>query len=178
MKILIFGASGSGTSTLGNEVAQKTGFIHLDVDAYYWKLTSPPFQEKIPLVERNENLRNDFNKYKSVVVTGSLVSWGQEWETAFDLAVFILLDNTVRMERLKKREIERYGNLLETDKKIKETSKAFLAWANQYENPNFNGRSLKIHTNWLERLNCNVLKLNGENSLVDNLKKVMTEIEI
>jgi adenylate kinase family enzyme len=178
MKILIFGASGSGTTTLGNQIAQKTDFIHLDVDAYYWKQTNPPFQEKIPLLERNENLRNDFNKYKNVVVTGSLVSWGKEWESAFDLAVFILLDNTIRMERLKKREIERYGNQLQTNQEIKKTSEAFLEWANQYENPNFDGRSLKIHINWIESLTCKVLKLNGKNSLDNNLEIILSEIKL
>ena len=55
MKILIFGASGSGTTTLASEIETKTGFKHLDVDDYYWKKTNPPYQEKIPLTERNEN---------------------------------------------------------------------------------------------------------------------------
>ncbi|MFT6964561.1 MAG: adenylate kinase family enzyme [Flammeovirgaceae bacterium] len=32
MKTLIFGASGSGTSTLGRELESKSDFKHLDVD--------------------------------------------------------------------------------------------------------------------------------------------------
>ena len=39
MKILIFGASGSGTTTLGKEIEKITDFTHLDVDDYYWKKT-------------------------------------------------------------------------------------------------------------------------------------------
>jgi adenylate kinase family enzyme len=53
MKLVVFGASGSGTTTLGNEVAKRTGFVRLDVDDFYWEKTEPPFQEKRPLDKRN-----------------------------------------------------------------------------------------------------------------------------
>ena len=122
MKILLFGASGTGTTTLGKEIEKRTDFKHLDVDDYYWKKTNPPFQEKIPLAKRNKHLMVDFNKSDNVVVSGSLVSWGKEWERVFDLAVFMRLENKERMERLKKREVKRYGKSLFTDKKIQENS--------------------------------------------------------
>ena len=177
MKILIFGASGSGTTTLANEIETKTDFKHLDVDDYYWKKTNPPYQEKIPLTKRNENLKADFEKYKNVVVSGSMVSWGKEWETAFDLAIFIRLENTVRMARLKKRETQRYGEKLLTDKKILKNSNEFLEWSNQYENPNFKGRSLKIHNNWIEMLDCKILRLNGATELSNKVEIVLNEIK-
>jgi adenylate kinase family enzyme len=177
MKILIFGASGSGTTTLGKEIEKRTDFIHLDVDDYYWKKTELPFQEKIPLVERNENLKTDFKKYQNVTVSGSMISWGKEWETAFDLAVFIRLENNERMERLKKRETKRYGENLLNNKKIQQNSKAFLEWADQYENPNFDGRTLKVHNTWIELLNCKTLMIDGKKELNYNVKKVMLEIK-
>ena len=124
MKILIFGASGSGTTTLGNKIEKRTDFKHLDVDYYYWKITNPPFQEKILLTERNENLKADFKRSEHVVVSGSMASWVKEWETAFDLAIFIQLENNERMERLKIREAERYGEKLLTDKKIQRNTSA------------------------------------------------------
>lgn len=176
MKILIFGASGVGKTSLGKEIEKRTDFVHLDADDYYWKKTKIPFTEKIPLEERNKNLKTDFNKFENIVVSGSMVSWGKEWETLFDLAVFIRLENTERMERLKKRETERYGEKLLTDKKIQQNSKAFLEWADQYENPNFNGRTLKAHNDWIKLLDCKVLRLNGETELNNNIKKVLTEI--
>ncbi len=177
MKLLVFGASGSGTTTLGNEIEKRTNFVHLDADNYYWKKTKVPFQEKVPLIERNKNLKADFQNFENIIVSGSMVSWGKEWETAFDLAIFIRLNNTERMERLKKRETERYGEKLLTDKKIKQNSIAFLEWANQYENPNFDGRSLKIHTEWIKLLSCKVLIIDGGLELKTITKEVLTEIE-
>lgn len=49
MKILLFGASGSGITIFGNEIEKRIDFKHLDVDDYYWKKATPPFQVKIPL---------------------------------------------------------------------------------------------------------------------------------
>ena len=83
MKILVFGASGSGTTTLGKEIEKRSDFKHLDVDDYYWKQTTTPFQEKVPLTERNQNLKTDFEKFNKVVVSGSMVSWGKEWQTTY-----------------------------------------------------------------------------------------------
>ncbi len=68
MKILIFGASGSGTTTLAKELACKSNFVHLDADDYYWKQTKNPYTEKVPLYKRNENIKKDFFKHENVVV--------------------------------------------------------------------------------------------------------------
>jgi uridine kinase len=68
------------------------------------------------IVERNKNLKADFEKHKNIIISGSLVSWGNEWQTLFDLAIFIQLNDKKRMERLEKREIDRNGEKLQYDK--------------------------------------------------------------
>ena len=177
MKLLIFGASGSGTTTLGKALAMRSDFIHLDVDDYYWVPTTPPYQEKVPLAERNTQLSTNFQSNPKVIVSGSMVSWGKEWETAFDLAVFIRMDNALRMQRLAQREEERYGELLRTDPILKESSAAFLAWANQYEDPNFTGRSLAVHQQWMQKLPFPILQLNGADPLEPKVNEVLQELE-
>ena len=82
------------------------------------------------------------------------------------------------MKRLEKREIERYGDQLFTDRKIQKNSNAFLEWANQYEDPNFQGRSLVVHTNWMKLLNCKVLSLDGASELDDKVDLVLNEIKM
>ncbi|MEM0933360.1 MAG: AAA family ATPase [Bacteroidota bacterium] len=176
IKVLVLGASGSGTTTLGKELERKTYLRHLDVDDYYWKKTEPPFREKVPLSTRNKNLKSDFHRLANVVVSGSLVSWGKEWESAFDLVVFIRLANKERMGRLKKREEERYGDKLLTDTGIQENSRAFLHWANQYENPHFKGRSLNAHINWLKSFECPVLEVDGKLELSKKVELVLREM--
>lgn len=176
MKILIFGASGSGTTTLSHKIAGRTTFSHLDADDYYWKITNPPFQEKVPLVERNRLLMNDFLDTKNVIVSGSILRWGEQWITAFDLAIFIRLDDTIRMERLLEREQQRYGDKLKTDKRVKEISDAFLDWASNYENLDFDSRSLKLHKSWLKQLTCPILELDGALGLEIKTSQVLEKV--
>ena len=173
MKILIFGASGAGTTTVGKNLAEKLDYIHLDVDDYYWEKTTPPFQAKISSTQRNASLIHDFQLHKKVIVSGSLVSWGTYWETAFDLAVFLYLPMEIRMKRLEKREIERYGDLLVTDEATRENSKAFLAWAARYDDENFKGRSKYIHEEWMKVLSCPVVNLIGDLELKEQVNKIL-----
>ena len=50
--IHIFGASGSGTTTLGRYLAQRLGGVHLDSDDFFWLPTDPPYTQKRPIEMR------------------------------------------------------------------------------------------------------------------------------
>lgn len=104
LKIIIFGGSGSGTTTLGQSLAEKLNWTFLDADSYYWQPTNPPFQKKVPLAKRNEQFKTDFHNNEKVIISGSLVSWGAFWHSAFDLGVFLSLPKEIRMQRLLNRE--------------------------------------------------------------------------
>lgn len=176
MKIHIFGASGSGTTTLGKALHKKLGYRHLDADDYYWEKTDPPFQKKVPKAKRNQHVTRDFLAQENCIISGSMVSWGAEWASAFDLYVFLYLPPTIRMQRLQDREVERYGDLLLTDEKFKTSSKAFMDWARQYDDGTFQGRSLTIHLDWIKVLEGTVLKIEGDTTVAERVEEVVTEI--
>ena len=101
--IHIYGASGSGTSTIGRFICEKTGYYFMDTDDYFWEPTNPPFTIKRKIPDRIALMRKDIAKYESVVISGSLVDWGDELIPLFTLAVRVETDTAVRIERLKKR---------------------------------------------------------------------------
>lgn len=173
MKLHIFGASGPGTTTLGKKLAQLLNCKHLDADDYYWEPTDPAYQHKVPPALRNERITRDFERHETVIISGSLVSWGKRWESAFNLAVFLYLPHTLRMERLKEREVRRYGDLLRTNKTAISNYKAFLQWAAQYDDETFDGRSLKRHEQWMDRLQCPTLRIEGDTTVTERAKLVV-----
>ena len=177
MKIHIFGASGTGTTTLGYDLSQVYGWKHLDADDYYWEKTLPPFQSKIPLIRRNANIKTDFLKNENCIISGSMVSWGMEWKAAFDLAVFLYVPAEVRLKRLLDREKQRYGELLKTDEKTIADSKAFIDWARKYDDRNFEGRSITQHEKWIEQLDSVVVKLEGDTTRDERVRVVKRAIE-
>ncbi|WP_459209716.1 AAA family ATPase [Aquimarina rhabdastrellae] len=178
MKIVIFGASGSGTTTLAQTLSQKLNWKHLDADAYYWKKTDPPFQEKLPLEERNENLKSDFNAFDDVVISGSLVTWSTYWNTAFDLGIFLRLPKPIRMQRLRNRESELYGEELETNQEIQIKSEKFLEWAEKYDDETFDGRSIRQHRDWIKEMTCEVVEINKDLTNNERVKIVLDKIAI
>ena len=109
MRIHITGASGSGATTLGAALAQELSLHHADADNFYWLPTSPPFKEKRSSADRLAMVSLALQSEPGVILSGSVYGWGTQVEDAFDLVVFLYLPAAVRVERLRRREIERYG---------------------------------------------------------------------
>ena len=89
------------------------------------------------------------------VVAGSIVGWGRELEDGFDLIVFVLTDTQVRLERLRVREVARFGR----------ADPQFLDWAAQYDTGTTRGRNLARHRAWLAQRSTPILELDGAGAL-------------
>ena len=60
-RIHIFGASGSGTTTIGKAISEKLGYQHFDTDNFYWLPTYEPFTEARPIEERLRLMQADLS---------------------------------------------------------------------------------------------------------------------
>lgn len=163
MHIHIIGASGSGTTTLGQALAGTLALRHLDTDNYYWLPTSPPFKRTREPKDRLLLLRRDLSAGPGAVVSGSVVGWGPEVEDSFALIVFLYLPTELRLARLRRRELERYGQV----------DQAFLQWASEYDRGPSAGRSLARHEAWLAQRSCPVLLLEGDLSVDERVQRVV-----
>ena len=166
MLILITGASGSGTSTLGAALANELGIAHLEADDYYWLPTVPPFTTKRDRAERLSSVLRDVRAKQSAVLAGSIMEWGLELESAFDLIVFLYLDAAIRVERLRAREIEFLGK----------ADEEFLEWAAQYDEGIQGGRSLAKQQAWLAARTCPVLELRGNLTVRERVDAVLKHL--
>jgi adenylate kinase family enzyme len=109
----ILGASGTGTATLGRTLADRLNCPHFDADRFYWLSTDPPFTIARPREERSALLLGEMERTTSWVFSGSAVSWASPLEPLYELIVFLRLDPTLRMERLRRRERAEYGARIE-----------------------------------------------------------------
>lgn len=161
--IHIFGASGSGTSTLGEALAQKLGQTWLDTDNFYWVPTDPPFTDKHPIEERLKLLEEAFAKAPDGwVLSGALESWGSPILPKLDYAIFIYLNNAERMKRLAQRSLDRHGEDALPGGACYPQEKEFQEWAKHYESGHLGGRSLKRHEAFIKTLPCPLLRLRSE----------------
>ena len=49
----------------------------------------------------------------------------------------------------------------------------FLAWAAGYDDPDFTGRSIAVHEEWLTSLPCPVLRLDSDSDVVDLVASIL-----
>ncbi|QNK64145.1 GNAT family N-acetyltransferase [Pedobacter sp. PAMC26386] len=177
MKIVIFGASGSGTTTLAHQLELLSGFYHLDADDYYWLKSERPFEQKRDRQERNDLFIHDFKLHNDVVVSGSIFNWDEQFFNFFDLAVFLWVPPSIRIKRLIDREIERYGESLKTDEYRKKKHHEFIDWSIGYDHTGFPNRIFELHTGWMNKLQTPLIRIEGEISIDNRLKTVTQKIK-
>jgi len=165
-RIHITGASGTGVSTLGAEVAERTRLAHLDTDDFYWRPTDPPYRETRDPAERVRLIREAFAvNPRGWVLSGSLDGWGDPLIPVFDLVVFLRASTKTRLERLRRRERGRHGAAIEPGGPLRTQHLDFLAYAAAYDTGVFTrpmtGRHLARHEAWLGGLPCPTLRLDS-----------------
>ncbi len=168
-KIHILGAPGSGVTTLGKALAGRLGFSHFDTDDYYWFTGDAlPYRRKRNPEHRRKLLGNDLENAGSWVLSGALCGWGDIFIPAFDLVVYLWLPAAIRLERIRAREMLRYGTgRLAPEGDLNAVFEKFLTWAADYDLESGNIRSRVSELHWLEQLNCPVLKIEESMSPAD-----------
>ena len=177
MKILIMGASCAGSTTLGIALGKQLGCVVFDSDEYFWEKSAIPFT-----VRRNPELRNkmiisDTAKQDNWIITGSMVSWGDVWLHIFNLVVFLYIPHHIRMQRLKTREIQRYGDQIFTDPIRAKLYQDFVQWASGYDDNTTNGRTLQVHETWLSKVSSPVLEIRGDTTVEERVELVLKKIK-
>jgi adenylate kinase family enzyme len=164
-RLHVTGASGSGTTTLGRALANLWEIPHADSDDYFWQPTTPPYLDKRPVVERLALMEALFLPRDKWVLSGSLMGWGDELAARFDAVVFLTLDPATRLSRLRARETTRLGSAIAPGGHMAASHDAFMEWAQSYDKPEFEGRNLVRHEEWLAQLRCPVLRLTSDKSV-------------
>lgn len=176
MKIHVFGASGSGVTTLGRKLAETLSLPYFDSDEYFWEHTVPEFTiERNPAL-RNEMLTQDLQKQDDWILGGSMYAWGCTPD--FDLVVFLWIPQEIRIERLKAREFKRYGESIFREGERKKLYIEFIEWAKGYDSGSISAssRTLAAHEHWMANLPCAVLEIRGDCTIEKKLMLVSDNI--
>lgn len=174
--IHIYSASGSGTTTLGRKISQTLGYRFMDSDDYYWLPSDPTFTKKRDIEERIRLMKADIAISDNIVISGSLVDWGDALIPYFTLAVRLVTDTEIRLNRLQKREFERFGPRIKPGGDMYEQHQEFIKWAAEYDTGSVDMRSKANHDKWQNLLTCKQLILNGADVLDYNLQIITTQL--
>ena len=181
MGIIIFGASGAGSTTLGKETAQRLNFHYLDIDDYLWHWDTPiPFTAVRPREERAQHLMDDIKNHPDFVIAGTIFNDRALFEPLLELAVFVSTPADVCAERVWNREHARWGERVRPGGDMYKNTRFhgdfddYMANAHKYETAAVENFGRKLHEAWIAELTCPVLRIDGANAISANVNLVVT----
>ena len=178
MRIHIFGASGSGVTTLGKALSEKLHIEYFDSDDFFWLKTQHPFTQRQHPQVRNTMVSEKLHTTDNWIFGGSIIHWGENVFPPFDLIIFLYLPSELRMERLRKRELERYGDAIITHPEKSKKFQEFMDWAKDYDhNTGIANRTLKAHLEWLSDIDTPLIELSGDYELTQKMEIILNQVK-
>ncbi|MEX0340847.1 MAG: adenylate kinase [Arenibacterium sp.] len=175
-KVYIFGASGSGTTTLGAALADALSLVHVDADDHYWAPVDPPYSVKRTPEERRASLEAALGS-KGWVLSGACDSWAGHMLQQADLLVFLFLPSDLRVARLIARETQEFGARIEEGGDMHGIHTGFLEWAKGYDDPAFQGRSLAAHETWMATQSIPICRIEQDQPVSASLDQVLLALQ-
>ena len=139
--IIVFGASGSGCTTLGRELARLLRFEHFDTDDYFFEINNPPVEMKERLLDERIALLRPLLK-SNFVLSGCIREWGDAIDSILSMAVFLQTPTNIRIERVENREFNRNGERIKLGGDLYIQHQKFI---NYILRPRINIAGLKQH---------------------------------
>ena len=171
--IMIFGPSGSGKTTLGRAVAERLGFDYIDIDDCIWrKDTEKPFSALYPRQERIARVMAAVQATEYFVMAGSMDSFHEYFDPYFDLAVHLVADTQLRVQRVHTRESDWFGARVEVGGDMYEDHRRNLENIALYDIGG-GSTSYAVHKAWADSLKCPVLTLDGGEEIDKNVQTIL-----
>ena len=121
-------------------------------------------------------MKKDIAENDNIVISGSLVDWGDELIPLFTFAIRLVTDTEIRIERLKTREKHKFGSRIMPGGDMYTNHMEFIEWARNYDTGSLDMRSKAKHDEWQKLLVCKQIVLNGADDLEENFKKAQVEM--
>jgi adenylate kinase family enzyme len=158
--IIVFGASGSGCTTTGRELARLLNFNHFDTDDYFFEVNNPPFEMKERPVDERISLLRPLLK-NNFVLSGCIREWKGAFDSMLSLAVFLRTPTSIRIERLESREFNRNGKRIQPGGDLYAQHRKWMNYIATYDAGGMESRSLASQEAWASRLTCPVIRIDG-----------------
>ncbi len=170
--ILICGANGSGKSTLGKELAAALHYKHIDIEDYYFIRSDIPYSKSRTRKEVCNLILKDIEKYHNFVLSAVNGDMGEEINSTYKLAVYLSAPLVLRLERVKQRSYERFGNRVLAGGDMYEQEQKFFDYVATHSTEK--AEKAKV---WLSTLSCPVIEADGTKDIDGNVKWLTDEID-
>lgn len=170
MGILLCGLNGAGKSTIGRILAERMSWQFIDNEDLYFPKEDASYlfsnprskEEVIPLLE--EKIEED-DRFVFAAVKGD---YGEKLLTKLDYVVLIEVPKETRMERVKMRSAQKFGDRIQEHGDLADKENAWFSVVNS--------RPENFVTEWLERVPCPVIRIDGTAPVEENVDYLLKKL--
>lgn len=157
--IVIFGANGSGKTVLGRELSNALGFKHIDVEDYCFDKSDIFYRNPREKDDVIRLMLADIEQYGSFVLSGVTGDYGDEIFSMYKLAVLLSAPIDLRIERIRKRAVDKHGGRVLPNGDMYENSENFISFART--------RDLSVIDRWADTLLCPVIGIDSTKPIAE-----------
>ncbi len=169
--IIICGLNGTGKSTLGKALAEKLHFYFIDNEDLYFPKTNLGYIYAAPRTrEKVEKLLfNKIEKHENFVFASVKGDYGEAIYPFFQYAVLIDASKEIRIERVKNRSFQKFGNRMLFGGDLYEQEERFFDLVKS--------RAEDTVEKWIQSLKCPIIRIDGTKPIKENINLVIEQIQ-
>lgn len=171
MGILVCGLNGAGKSTLGKMLAQRLNFYWIDNEELFFPVADPQYRYAHPRTKEEavQAFGEKIHAHENFVFAAVKGDYGEEAYPLFKCAVLIEADKETRMERIRNRSYEKFGERMLPGGDLYQQEESFFDFARRKEE--------NTVEEWLKVLSCPIIRVDGTKGLDENLELIIKELQ-
>lgn len=171
MGIIVCGLNGTGKSTLGNALAKELGFYFIDNEDLYFPKTNSNYTYASPRTreEVEHILFSEIKAHKDFVFASVKGDYGENISPFFRYAVLISVPKDIRLQRVKNRSFQKFGNRMMFGGDLYEQEEKFFNLVKS--------RSEDTVEEWVQSLSCPIIRIDGTKPIEENIKFIIEQIQ-
>lgn len=169
--IIVCGLNGVGKSTLGRALAERLQFHFIDNEDLFFPKSDPNYLYSSPRTHEEAKLLllDEIKAHESFVFAAVKGDFGEWLYPYFSYAVLIEAPREIRIERVKNRSYQKFGERMRHGGDLYETEERFFDLVKS--------RPEGIVEEWLKQIRCPVLRVDGTNAVADNVDYIIGQIQ-
>ena len=170
--IVVCGLNGSGKSTLGKVLSEELGFYFIDNENLYFPKTNPNYIYASPRSrdEVEKLLMDEIRIHKNFVFAAVKGDYGKDIVPLYKYTVLIDVPKEIRMQRVRNRAFQQFGDRMLKGGDLYEQEEAFFNLVN--------ARPEHYVEEWVQFLNCPVIRVDGTKPVEENIIFIMGQIQL
>lgn len=168
--IIICGLNGTGKSTLGKALAEKLHFYFIDNEDLYFPKTDVNYIYSFPRTheEVGKLLFEEIKAHENFVFASVKGDYGEIIYPFFQYIVLIDVPKDIRIQRVKNRSFQKFGNRMLLGGDLYEQEERFFNLVNS--------RPENIVEEWAQSLNCPIIRVDGTKPIEENIDFIINQM--